>query len=259
MESAATVKPQMQPHLSPPDENKVGRGGIPSGSQVLLVAVHLVFSTRLHVVRRPSRCRLRAPLCSNRLVGKPDDHPHLALAMYPAAYQAPPATLMVADLNSYPYYLVYGSLIWLWHRAPPLGTNRLAPLGRRQGVGVIYFWRGGRETLSDPALVLGSFTVTHNKSEPRYTHPHTQGSVPAARLSPVRVVFRRPKRLAAAWRFRPSFLLSREPEVTTGGVGQDILIPPRRGGQNGWNLLYALLCPLSSLVSSHTAGPDVLF
>lgn len=165
MESAAAVKPQMQPHLSSPDENKVGRGGIPSGSQVLLVAVHLVFSTRLHVVRRPSRCRLRAPLCSNRLVGKPDDHPHLALAMYPAAYLAPLATLMVADLNSYPYYLVYGSLIWLWHRAPPLGTNRLAPLGRRQGVGVIYFWRGAAKLY----LILPWFLGT---SQSHITNPN---------------------------------------------------------------------------------------
>ncbi|KAH8781221.1 hypothetical protein F5883DRAFT_169263 [Diaporthe sp. PMI_573] len=127
---------------------------------------------------------------------------------------------------------------------------------------------GGPRDLSDPGPPVPQ----------SHTRPLTrQGSVPAARLSPVHVAFRRPKRLAAVWLSALvcclCLSLPRVGGVTTGGglqyngppLNQDILIPPSRrlegGGQNGlagWLAGLQLVFPSSPPPSpSHTAGPDV--
>lgn len=204
----------MQPHLASPDYNKASRGGVPSREREFSwsPSTCVLALLRSNAVRRPSRARLRAPP-SNRLDGKPDDHPHLGPNRldgngYPGLHwphrllsRSPTSTLL--PLLS----CIWGPGLVALPLLPPLEAKLPPFLGPEPiGTGNL-FLVSPTNSISNPALLLlRSHCHTHAHI---YTHTHTQGSVPAARLSPVHVGFRGPKRLAAAWTSR----LSRESEV----------------------------------------------
>jgi hypothetical protein len=174
---------------------------------------------------------------------------------------------VVADLNLLSLVTtlnLYGCLT----TPPPLDYFLNTFHRRAQGQSIL---GGGPRDLSDPGPPVPQ----------SHTRPLTrQGSVPAARLSPVHVAFRRPKRLAAVWLSalvcclclslpRVGGLTNLEDDGRGYNNGPplgprhfDTAIPKaggRRAKRFGWLACWLAACFSSSPPPSpsHTAGPDV--
>lgn len=184
----------------------------------------------------------------------PDDHPHLGLSTGRRCIWPPPH-------GRRPQLLLLRALI-IWYMGAWSGRQCHSPRWRLKFrpscIGM--HGHGHGQSISGCCPANFNLILLFRCTAQSHAHAHTTlGPVPAARLSPVRVVFRRPKRLAAHGipSFRPFFPRVGGQDrgwwvVAVGAKTSSYRLPPtpllhqgpeKEGKTAGYVLLHLLLSP----------------